>query len=162
MYWAKDICWGLFRDPWAEEICWGLFRDPWAEGICWGLSRDPITVVWAILWFSHQQKTEQEKKKNVSEMGLLAAIGVLLPFPFYWWLWTNPQSWVNLCGRGRDPSTVMARVSHVLKAAQLLSLFSVASLSWPPLYFWPLMAFGQFLNFRSSSSLNLLNWDRWK
>ncbi|KAG7652628.1 Phosphatidyl-N-methylethanolamine N-methyltransferase [Arabidopsis thaliana] len=82
-------------------------------------------------------------------MGLLAAIGVLLPFPFYWWLWTNPQSWVNLCGRERDPSTVMARVSHVLKAAQLLSLFSVASLSWPsPLYFWPLMAFGQFLNFR--------------
>ncbi|EOA35823.1 hypothetical protein CARUB_v10021063mg [Capsella rubella] len=82
-------------------------------------------------------------------MGILAGIGVLLPFPFYWWLWTNPQSWVNLCGRGRDPSAVMARVSHVLKAAQLLSLFSVASLSWPPpLYFWPLMTFGQFLNFR--------------
>lgn len=85
-------------------------------------------------------------------MGIVAAIGVLLPFPFYWWLWTNPQSWVNLCGQGKDPSTVMARVSHVLKAAQLLSLFSVASLSWPPpLYFWPLMAFGQFLNFRSQS-----------
>ncbi|WZZ34207.1 hypothetical protein YC2023_017608 [Brassica napus] len=85
-------------------------------------------------------------------MGIVAAIGVLLPFPFYWWLWTNPQSWVNLCGQGKDPSTVMARVSHVLKAAQLLSLFSVASLSWPPpLYFWPVMAFGQFLNFRSQS-----------
>lgn len=95
---------------------------------------------------------EQEKsEKSVSEMGILAAIGVVLPFPFYWWLWTNPQSWVSLCGQGRDPSTVMARVSHVLKAAQLLSLFSVASLSWPPpLYFWPLIAFGQFLNFRSN------------
>lgn len=95
------------------------------------------------------KKSGKTKITNVSEMGILAGIGVLLPFPFYWWLWTNPQSWVDLCGRGRDPSTVMARVSHVLKAAQLLSLFSVASLSWPPpLYFWPLMAFGQFLNFR--------------
>ncbi|XP_010537845.1 PREDICTED: phosphatidyl-N-methylethanolamine N-methyltransferase [Tarenaya hassleriana] len=82
-------------------------------------------------------------------MGVVAGIGVLLPFPFYWWLWTNPQAWVNLCGKGRDPSKVMARVSHALKLAQLLSLFSVASLSWPPpFYFWPLMGFGQFLNFR--------------
>lgn len=89
-------------------------------------------------------------------MGIVAAMGVLLPFPFYWWLWTNPQSWVNLCGQGRDPSTAMARVSHVLKAAQLLSLFSVASLSWPPpLYFWPLMAFGQFLNFRSPIEIEI-------
>ncbi|GKV26962.1 hypothetical protein SLEP1_g36171 [Rubroshorea leprosula] len=82
-------------------------------------------------------------------MGLLAAIGVLAPFPFYYWLWTNPHSWVNLCGRGRDPSRVMALVSHFLKLVQFISLFSVSSLSWPPpLYFWPLIAFGQFLNFR--------------
>ncbi|GLT38274.1 hypothetical protein SLA2020_125320 [Shorea laevis] len=82
-------------------------------------------------------------------MGLLAAIGVLSPFPFYYWLWRNPQSWVNLCGRGRDPSRVMGLVSHFLKLVQFISLFSVSSLSRPPpLYFWPLLAFGQFLNFR--------------
>ncbi|XP_038694918.1 phosphatidyl-N-methylethanolamine N-methyltransferase [Tripterygium wilfordii] len=82
-------------------------------------------------------------------MGLLAAVGVLVPFPFYYWLWTNPQSWVNLCGKERDPSKVMAQVSHCLKVAQLISLYTVSSLSWPPpLYFWPLFGFGQFLNFR--------------
>lgn len=81
-------------------------------------------------------------------MGLLAAVGVLTPFPFYYWLWTNPQWWVDLCGR-RDPSKVMALISHFLKLVQLISLFSVSSFSWsPPLYFWPLIAFGQFLNFR--------------
>lgn len=82
-------------------------------------------------------------------MGLLAGIGVLVPFPFYYWLWTNPQAWVNLCGKGRDPSKVMAQVSHFLKLIQLLSLFSVSSFSFPiPLFFWPLFLFGQFLNFR--------------
>ncbi|PPD70147.1 hypothetical protein GOBAR_DD32974 [Gossypium barbadense] len=82
-------------------------------------------------------------------MGILAGIGVLLPFPFYYLLWTYPQSWVNLCGKGRDPSKVMALVSHFIKLIQFVSLFSVSSFSWPPpLYFWPLFAFGQFLNFR--------------
>ncbi|XP_018805248.1 phosphatidyl-N-methylethanolamine N-methyltransferase [Juglans regia] len=82
-------------------------------------------------------------------MGMVAAVGVLVPFPFYYWLWTKPQSWVDLCGKGRDPSKVMAHVSHLLKLVQLVSLFSVSSLSWPPpFYFWPLLAFGQFLNFR--------------
>ncbi|XP_059458929.1 phosphatidyl-N-methylethanolamine N-methyltransferase [Corylus avellana] len=82
-------------------------------------------------------------------MGIAAAVGVLVPFPFYYLLWTRPQSWVDLCGKGRDPSKVMAHVSHLLKLVQLVSLFSVSSLSWPPpLYFWPLLAFGQFLNFR--------------
>ncbi|XP_030443188.1 phosphatidyl-N-methylethanolamine N-methyltransferase [Syzygium oleosum] len=82
-------------------------------------------------------------------MGIVAGIGVLVPFPFYYWLWRRPQAWVNLCGRGRDPSKVMALVSHLLKLIQILSLFSVSSLSWPPpLYFWPLFLFGQFLNFR--------------
>ncbi|XP_030968613.1 phosphatidyl-N-methylethanolamine N-methyltransferase [Quercus lobata] len=84
-------------------------------------------------------------------MGIFAAIGVIVPFPFYFWLWTNPQSWVELCGKGRDPSKVMANVSHLLKLVQFLSLFSVSYnyLSWPPpLYFWPLFLFGQFLNFR--------------
>ena len=83
-------------------------------------------------------------------MGILAGIGVLVPFPFYYFLWTYPQSWVNFCGKGRDPSKVMALVSHFFKLVQFISLFSVCSLSWPPpLYFWPLFAFGQFLNFRS-------------
>ncbi|XAR50468.1 Phosphatidyl-N-methylethanolamine N-methyltransferase [Bertholletia excelsa] len=82
-------------------------------------------------------------------MAILACIGVLIPFPYYYWLWTSPQTWVDLCGKGRDPSKVMARVSHALKLVQFLSLFSVSSLSWPPpLYFWPLFLFGQFLNFR--------------
>ena len=85
-------------------------------------------------------------------MGIAAAIGVLSPFPFYYWLWTSPQSWVALCGKGRDPCKVMAYVFHFLKLIQFLSLFSVSTISWPPpLYFWPLIVFGQFLNFRSVS-----------
>ncbi|RQO88531.1 hypothetical protein POPTR_003G182400v4 [Populus trichocarpa] len=43
----------------------------------------------------------------------------------------------------------MDYVSHFLKLLQFISLFSVSTLSWPPpLYFWPLFGFGQFLNFR--------------
>ncbi|KAJ6703053.1 PHOSPHATIDYLETHANOLAMINE N-METHYLTRANSFERASE [Salix viminalis] len=81
-------------------------------------------------------------------MGIFAAVGVLLPFPYYYWLWTNPQAWVNLCGKDKDPSKVMAYVSHFLKLLQFISLFSVSTLAWPPpLYFWPLFGFGQFLNF---------------
>ncbi|KAJ6307539.1 hypothetical protein OIU76_017354 [Salix suchowensis] len=81
-------------------------------------------------------------------MGVFAAVGVLLPFPYYYWLWTNPQAWVNLCGKYKNPSKVMSYVSHFLKLLQFISLFSVSTLSWPPpLYFWPLFGFGQFLNF---------------
>ncbi|KAK3188660.1 hypothetical protein Dsin_028221 [Dipteronia sinensis] len=81
-------------------------------------------------------------------MGLLASVGVLLPFPFYYWLWKYPQRWVDMCGKEREPSKEMAKVSHLLKLLQFLSLYSVSTLSWPPLYFYPLFAFGQFLNFR--------------
>ncbi|KAJ4950682.1 hypothetical protein NE237_027514 [Protea cynaroides] len=82
-------------------------------------------------------------------MAVVTCIGVLLPFPFYYFLWTYPQTWVDLCGNGKDPSKVMAHVSHLIKLLQILSLISVASFSWPPpLYFWPLFVFGQFLNFR--------------
>ncbi|GAA0164170.1 methyltransferase [Lithospermum erythrorhizon] len=82
-------------------------------------------------------------------MGLLACIGVISPFPFYYWLWKRPQSWANLCGKGRDPCKLMAIVAHSLKLVQLFALFSVSSFSWPPpLYFYPLFFFGQFLNFR--------------
>ncbi|CAL5440344.1 unnamed protein product [Camellia sinensis] len=82
-------------------------------------------------------------------MGIVACIGVVSPFPFYYCLWIYPQRWVDLCGKGRDPSKIMAIVSHLLKLLQFLSLFSVSSLSWPPpFYFWPLFLFGQFLNFR--------------
>ena len=87
-------------------------------------------------------------------MGIAAAIGLLSPFPFYYCLWIWPQWWVDLCGRGRearDPSKVMAYVSYFLKLVQFISLFYVSSFHWPPpFYFWPLIAFGQFLNFRSS------------
>ncbi|KAL9996693.1 putative phosphatidyl-N-methylethanolamine N-methyltransferase [Helianthus debilis subsp. tardiflorus] len=83
-------------------------------------------------------------------MGILACIGVISPFPFYYFLWNQPQTWVNLCGKDRDPSKTMAMVSHVFKLIQFVSLYSVSTLSWPPpLYFWPLILFGQFLNFRS-------------
>ncbi|CDO98231.1 unnamed protein product [Coffea canephora] len=82
-------------------------------------------------------------------MGLLACLGVISPFPFYYWLWTQPQTWVNLCGKGSDPCKVMAMVSHFLKLVQFASLLAVSTLSWPPpFYFWPLFIFGQFLNFR--------------
>ncbi|KAF5204394.1 6-phosphogluconolactonase [Thalictrum thalictroides] len=80
---------------------------------------------------------------------VLASIGVLVPFPFYYWLWTYPSIWVSLVGKGRDPAKVMAQVSHLLKLIQFISLYSVSSISWPPpLFFWPLFLFGQFLNFR--------------
>jgi hypothetical protein len=89
-------------------------------------------------------------KQAGEKMGVFAAVGVLLPFPYYYWLWTNPQAWVNLCGKDKNPSKVMSYVSHFLKLLQFISLFSVSTLSWPPpLYFWPLFGFGQFLNFRS-------------
>ncbi|XP_041996636.1 phosphatidyl-N-methylethanolamine N-methyltransferase-like [Salvia splendens] len=82
-------------------------------------------------------------------MGILACIGMILPFPFYYYLWNHPQSWVNLCGRSRDPCKIMALVSHFIKIVQFVSLFSVSDLHWPPpFYFWPLFLFGQFLNFR--------------
>ncbi|XP_057787829.1 phosphatidyl-N-methylethanolamine N-methyltransferase [Salvia miltiorrhiza] len=82
-------------------------------------------------------------------MGILACVGVILPFPFYYYLWNYPQSWVNLCGRGRDPCKAMALVSHFIKILQFVSLFSVSDLHWPPpFYFWPLFLFGQFLNIR--------------
>ncbi|CAN6245094.1 unnamed protein product [Urochloa humidicola] len=85
----------------------------------------------------------------VSMAAAAAAVGVLLPFPFYYALWTHPQRWVELCGRGADPCRRMAQVSHVLKALQLLALASVASISWPPPLYCPvLLAVGQYLNFK--------------
>ncbi|XP_047077432.1 phosphatidyl-N-methylethanolamine N-methyltransferase-like [Lolium rigidum] len=84
-----------------------------------------------------------------SVAALAAGVGVLLPFPFYWALWSRPQRWVDLCGRGADPCRRMAQVSHVLKALQLLALASVASFSWPPpTCSLALLAFGQYLNFK--------------
>ncbi|KAG6410682.1 hypothetical protein SASPL_128747 [Salvia splendens] len=89
-------------------------------------------------------------------MGILACIGVILPFPFYYYLWNHPQSWVNLCGRSRDPCKIMALVSHFIKIVQFVSLFSVSDLHWPPpFYFWPLFLFGQFLNFSSLLSYSV-------
>jgi methylene-fatty-acyl-phospholipid synthase len=43
----------------------------------------------------------------------------------------------------------MAQVSHAIKALQLLALASVASFSWPPPLYCPvLLAVGQYLNFK--------------
>lgn len=102
-------------------------------------------------------KRRRRRRRSKIKMGIWACLGVISPFPFYYFLWNNPQSWVDLCGRGRDPCRVMALVSHFLKLAQFIALFSVSTLSWPPpLYFWPLFLFGQFLNFRSGALLLLL------
>ncbi|KAF6138826.1 hypothetical protein GIB67_038863 [Kingdonia uniflora] len=84
-------------------------------------------------------------------MNIILGIGTILPFPFYYWLWTYPGTWVSICGKTRNPSMVMAQVSHFLKFLQILSLVATATYPWswpPPLYFFPLFIFGQFLNFR--------------
>ncbi|XP_077222340.1 phospholipid N-methyltransferase [Tasmannia lanceolata] len=81
-------------------------------------------------------------------MSALVCIALLLPFPFYYLLWTFPQSWVDFCGKGRDPSHLMAQISHLMKILQLLALFSVSHFCWPPWYCWVLFIFGQFLNFK--------------
>ena len=83
-----------------------------------------------------------------SVMDIVVAIAVLSQFPFYYYVWNWPQSWVDLCGKERDPSKIMAYIGHFLKLLQIISLISVSSFHWPPFYFWPLFAFGQFLNFR--------------
>lgn len=143
------------------EAClsWGLFRD--TKTHLWNGSRTQSVAVLGLVGWRRlkvvekrisphcSQESKRERGRQERKMGVVAAIGVLLPFPFYYWLWTYPQTWVDLCGEGRDPSKVMAYVSHLLKLVQFLSLFSVSAFSWPPpLYFWPLIAFGQFLNFR--------------
>ncbi|KAL4181866.1 hypothetical protein AMTRI_Chr12g239590 [Amborella trichopoda] len=78
----------------------------------------------------------------------LISIALILPFPFYYLLWTYPQSWVDLCGNKRDPSHIMAQVSHLIKFLQFLALLSVAHFSWPPWYSWVLFISGQYLNFK--------------
>ncbi|XP_020570694.1 phosphatidyl-N-methylethanolamine N-methyltransferase [Phalaenopsis equestris] len=77
-----------------------------------------------------------------------AMVGSVSPFPFYYILWNYPQAWVNLCGKGVDPSHRMAQVSHAFKIVQILSLLSVARISWPPWYCFVLFAAGQYLNFK--------------
>ncbi|KAL9267028.1 Phosphatidyl-N-methylethanolamine N-methyltransferase-like protein [Drosera capensis] len=87
-------------------------------------------------------------------MSMWAAIAILLPFPYYYSLWTHPQKWVDLCGKSRDPSATMARVSYFLKLIQFVAFFSVSSFTWPaPLLFWPLVVAGQVLNFRRIKAL---------
>lgn len=89
--------------------------------------------------------TENSKPERMS---VLVSTGVLLPFPFYCFLWTYPQIWVDFCGKGSDPCHRMAQVSHFLKLLQFLAIFSVAHFSWPPWYCFLPFALGQFLNFR--------------
>lgn len=81
-------------------------------------------------------------------MNVFVCIAMLLPYPFYYLLWTYPQKWVDFCGKGTDPCNRMAQISHVLKILQFLAFFSVAHFSWPPWYCCLLFATGQFLNFR--------------
>lgn len=77
----------------------------------------------------------------------VVSLCILSPFPFYWYLWTNPKKWMKMCGP-IDPSHRMAQVAHILKAFQVISLVSVATFSVPPLICVALFAFGQFLNYR--------------
>ncbi|KAK1275848.1 hypothetical protein QJS04_geneDACA003842 [Acorus gramineus] len=87
-------------------------------------------------------------------LSLWVCVGVLLPFPYYYWLWTYPQTWVDLCGKRRDPCQWMARVSHLIKLIQFASLLSVSStLSYPPWYSFALLIVGQFLNFKHPPEL---------
>uniref|UniRef100_A0A0D6RAF4 Phosphatidyl-N-methylethanolamine N-methyltransferase n=1 Tax=Araucaria cunninghamii TaxID=56994 RepID=A0A0D6RAF4_ARACU len=79
---------------------------------------------------------------------LFVCIAILLPFPFYYVLWTYPQGWMQCCGKGVDPSHRMAQISHILKALQIIALTSVAHFSWPPWYCLLLIVFGQYLNFK--------------
>ncbi|XP_020550530.1 phosphatidyl-N-methylethanolamine N-methyltransferase [Sesamum indicum] len=72
-------------------------------------------------------KRRRRRRRSKIKMGIWACLGVISPFPFYYFLWNNPQSWVDLCGRGRDPCRVMALVSHFLKLAQFIALFSVST-----------------------------------
>ncbi|GAB2228239.1 hypothetical protein Drorol1_Dr00010069 [Drosera rotundifolia] len=77
-------------------------------------------------------------------MSMWAAIAILLPFPYYYFLWTHPQKWVDFCGKSRDPSATMARVSYFLKLIQFVAFFSVSSFTRPPpLLFWPFVVAGQ-------------------
>lgn len=80
--------------------------------------------------------------------GLIVAVVILLPFPFYWYLWNFPERWMQICGKGVNPSHRMAQVSHLLKALQIFALLSVATISRPPLICIALLAFGQYLNYR--------------
>jgi methylene-fatty-acyl-phospholipid synthase len=80
--------------------------------------------------------------------GLIVAVLILLPFPFYWYLWNFPDRWMRICGKGVNPSHRMAQVSHLLKALQIFALLSVATISRPPLICIALLAFGQYLNYR--------------
>ncbi|KAJ8505496.1 hypothetical protein OPV22_006382 [Ensete ventricosum] len=85
---------------------------------------------------------------TVVAVAVAVSVGVVLPFPFYYFLWNHPQAWVDLCGKGMDPSHRMAQISHALKAIQLVSLLSVARISRPPWYCVVLFLLGQFLNFK--------------
>lgn len=77
-------------------------------------------------------------------MGLITFLGVISPFPFYYWKSMGTAlNMVNLRGNGRDPCKIMAMVAHFLKVVQFVALFSVSTLSWPPpFYFWPVFIFG--------------------
>ncbi|CAL9158979.1 unnamed protein product [Musa hybrid cultivar] len=81
-------------------------------------------------------------------VAVAVSVGVVLPFPFYYLLWNHPQAWVDLCGKGADPSHRMAQISHALKAIQFVSLLSVARISRPPWYCVVLFLLGQLLNFK--------------
>lgn len=79
---------------------------------------------------------------------LLVCVAVILPFPFYYFLWTYPRKWVQWCGEGVNPSHRMALISHILKLTQILAVLSVAHFVWPPWYCLLLIIVGQYLNFK--------------
>lgn len=83
----------------------------------------------------------------------LRLLAVISPFPFYSYLWWNPQKFVDIaCTDGADPSHRMQQVSSVLKTLQIITLLSTASFEshwFPP--WWSILLFigGQYLNVRA-------------
>ncbi|CAN6700690.1 unnamed protein product [Malus baccata var. baccata] len=78
-------------------------------------------------------------------MGIAAAIGVLSPFPFYYWLWSYPQTWVELCGKGRNPCKVMAYEAHCLPLFTSVPSLPLASSSTSVIIFLPICRVYQLL-----------------
>ncbi|KAJ3679530.1 hypothetical protein LUZ60_017541 [Juncus effusus] len=49
-------------------------------------------------------------------LDFLRCISLLLPFPFYYTLWTRPQKWVDLCRDSVDPSRRMTQSTPKLQS----------------------------------------------
>ncbi|PKA57621.1 hypothetical protein AXF42_Ash018596 [Apostasia shenzhenica] len=124
-----------------------------------GQRKELIDKFWGDGWDRTEPATESAPRLGNHRLfgqGSMAAaaataavvLGTMAPFPFYYFLWSYPQAWVNLCGKGVDPCHRMAQISHALKLVQFASILLVARFSWPPWYYIVLLSLGQYLNFK--------------